>query len=178
MSPGDRNQRLSQAFQFTSADLSLNKQGKIAESQKANVDKYRRGRVISLVAFAVMGGLFLLGLLGVGVSTLFNSGDNTIRFAIMGALGVALLLMGGSALNFYTRSRELISGKISQVEGPAEAMKYTGDEYGTAYHVKIGKKKFPLKSEEEHDAFEEGENYRMYYVKAYPFDVILSIEGF
>ena len=178
MSIGYRNKKLSQVNHFTSADLNLNKQGKIAESQKANVDKNRKGRVISLVAFAVMGGLFLLGLLGVGISTLFNPGDNTIRYAIMGALGVALLLMGGSAINFYLRSRELISGKISQVEGQAEPRKYTGDEYGTAYHIKIGKKKFALKSEEEHDAFEEGADYRIYYVKGYPFDVILSIEAF
>ena len=125
-----------------------------------------------------MGGLFLLGVLGVGISTLFNPGDNTIRYAIMGALGVSLLLMGGSAINFYLRSRELISGKISQVEGPAEPKQYTGDEYGTAYQVKIGKKQFPLKSAEEHDDFEAGANYRINFVKGYPFDVILSIESF
>jgi hypothetical protein len=126
------------------------------------VDQYRKGRVISLVGFAVMGGLFLLGLLGVGISTLSNPGDNTIRYAIMGALGVAVLLIGGSAINFYLRSRELISGKISQVEGPAEPRKYTGDEYGTAYQIKIRKKRFPLKSEQEHDAFEADADYRIY----------------
>jgi Mn2+/Fe2+ NRAMP family transporter len=182
MSTGDRNQKLSQAFHFTSADLTLNKQGKIAESQKANVNKYRRGRVISLVAFAVMGGLFLLGLLGVGVSTLFNSGDNTIGYAIMGALAVALLAMGGGAAYFYFRSRDLISGLISQAVGAAKRIsREARDEdgsFGMVYFVKLGSKQFRMISEEQHNAFEEGKNYRAYYVKAYPFDVILSLEGF
>jgi hypothetical protein len=182
MSIGDRNKKLSQVFHFTSADLNLNKQGKIAESQKANVDKYRKGRVISLVAFGVMGGLFLLGLLGVGISTLFNPGDNTIRYSIMGALAVALLAMGGGAANFYIRSRDLISGSISQAEGTAkrtssEARDEDGS-YGIVYFVKLGSKQFRFISEEQHNAFEESENYRLYYVKAYPFDVILAIEAF
>jgi len=182
MSIGDRNKKLSQVFHFTSADLNLNKQGKIAESQKANVDKYRKGRVISLVAFGVMGGLFLLGLLAVGISTLFNPGDNTIRYAIMGALAVALLAMGGGAANFYIRSRDLISGSIGQAEGTAkrtsrEARDEDGS-YGIVYFVKLGSKQFRFISEEQHNAFEESENYRLYYVKAYPFDVILAIEAF
>ena len=182
MSIADCNKKISQAFHFTSTDLNLNKQGKIAESQKANVDKYRKGRVISLVAFGVMGGLFLLGLLAVGISTLFNPGDNTIRYAIMGALAVALLAMGGGAANFYIRSRDLISGSIGQAEGPAKRItREARDEdgyFGMVYFVKLGPKQFRLISEDQHNAFEEGENYRIYYVKGYPFDVILAIEAF
>ena len=46
------------------------------------------------------------------------------------------------------------------------------------YFVKLGSKQFRLISEDQHNAFEEGENYRIYYVKGYPFDVILAIEAF
>ena len=181
MSIRDRNVKLSQAFHFTSADLNLNKEGKIAESQQAKVEKFRRGRVISLAAFAVMGGLFLLGCLGVGVSTLFSSGDNTTRLAIMGALGVGLLAMGGGAANFYLRSRELLTGKLSSVEGPAEPIQREASVedmgFGMAYFVKVAGKQFPLLNEEQYNSFEAGASHRIFYVKNYPLDVLLSVEA-
>ena len=178
MSISERNKKLAQAFQFSSADLTINKQGGIAESQQATVEKFRKGRRISLVAFAVTAGLFFLGLIGVGISTLFNQGDNAIRYAIMGALGFVILALAGSSVNFYLRSRELLSGQVSLAEGAARPIETAAGEYGIAYFVKIGNKKLQLKSQAEHDAFDEGENYRLYFVKGYPLSVILSAEAY
>ncbi len=182
MSISDRNHKLAQAFHFTSAELTVNKQGNIAEGQKATLEKNRRGRMVSLIAFAVMAGLFLLGCVGVGIATLFKSGDKTIQLAIMGALGVMLLAMGGGAANFYLRSRDVISGIVSHAEGMAKRTsrewRDEGVSFGMVYFVKLGSKQFRLVSEEQYDAFEEGENYRIYYVKGYPLDVIFSVEAF
>ena len=74
----------------------------------------------SMIVYAAAMGLFLLVGVGVGISMLFNQGDNTTRIAIVGAMAVATLIFGASAINFYLRTRDVLSGRLSQREGAAK----------------------------------------------------------
>jgi hypothetical protein len=48
---------------------------------------------------------------------------------------------------------------------------------GTGWFVKLGSKNFRLLTAEQYAVFEEGAAYRIYYVKNYPIDLILSAEA-
>ncbi len=185
--PGnDRNNSMTQAFKFTEGDLAMNRQGQIAESQQNALASSRRARMVSMIAYLVMLGLFLLVCVGVGISLLINQDGSTTRLAIMFAMAVAMLLVGAGALNYYLRSREVLAGKVSQMEGNAKLftrqypVSYGGLGYsnlGTGWFVKLGPKEFRLLTPEQYAAFQEGATYRIYYVKNYPIDVILSVEA-
>jgi hypothetical protein len=90
--------------------------------------------------------------------------------------------MGGGATNFFLRSREVITGKLSSAEGPAKPIRREYGAYehfsaGVALFVRLGSKELPLVNEEQFAAFEEGATYRAFYVKNYPRDVLLSVEA-
>jgi hypothetical protein len=178
----ERNRRLAAAFAFGPADLQANQQGRIADGQKPTLEQYRRGRVISLVAFAIFAGVFLLACAGSAIWGLLSPDAGSLGVALPVAFGVGLLAMGGGATNFFLRSREVITARVSHVEGAAEPIRrrYGETEFlgaGVALFVRIGAKELPLQTEEQLQAFEAGERYRAYYVKNYPRDVLLSIEA-
>lgn len=70
---------------------------------------------------------------------------------------------------------------VSQMEGEAKPFTRTYDDEiigrGTGWFVKLGSKDFRLLTAEQYAAFEEGANYRIYYLKNYPIDTILSVEA-
>lgn len=182
MSTGERNQKLARAFQFTSADVLLNQQGKIADSQKLKLEMFRRGRVMGLAAFGIIGGIALLACIGASVWALFNADGGITRLAIPLGIGFVLLAMAAGAANFYVRSRELITGKVSRIEGPAKPVTREYGEMdfssaGVSRVIRIGDREFPLVTEEQYNAFEEGAAYRAFYVKNYPMNVLLSVEA-
>jgi hypothetical protein len=101
-------------------------------------------------------------------------------------LGLALLFVIGGAANYYVRSRDLITGAIRVHEGTAHLFtrQYTalyadigGAVVGTGWFVKLDSREFRILKEPAFAALEEGQRYRVYYVKNYPIDVILSAEA-
>jgi hypothetical protein len=173
-------------FDFNENDLQLNQQGIVGESQKQALDSSRKARMFSMVAYIVMFVLFLLVCLGIGISLLINREGSTTRLAIIFAMMVAMLFVGGGSANFYFRSRDVLTRKVSQMEGTAKlytrqynaalsGLGYTN--LGTGWFIKLGSKEFRLLTAEQYEAFQEGKSYRIYYVKNYPIDVILSAEA-
>ncbi len=130
MSIPEQNQQLAGAFGFSEADLAVNRQGRIAESQSKKISSSRRARMISMIFYFAAMLLFLLAGVGVGVSMLFDRGDNTTRIAIVGAMAVATIIFGGAAINYYLRTRDVLSGRLSWREGTA---KMHTRAYRTAY---------------------------------------------
>ena len=186
MSIAEQNGKLARAFGFSDADLALNRQGRIAESQSKKIASSRRARMTSMIVYAAAMVLFLLVGVGVAISMLFNQGDNTTRIAIVGAMAVATLIFGASAINFYLRTCDVLSGRLSQREGAAKlhTRKYRiayGDlgytTLGIGWFVKLDGREFRVLSAEEYAGFDEGGRYRIYYVRNYPIDVILSAEA-
>jgi hypothetical protein len=181
MSRIDRNAVLAQAFKFSEADLQSNRQGRVANSQMKTLASARNARLIAMIAYAVMLGLALLICIGVGISLLINREGSTTRLAIMFAMTMAMLLIGGGAANYYFRSRGVLAGKVSQMEGVAKLFTRTYDDETigrvTVWHVELGSKDFRLLTAEQYAAFEEGLGDRIYYLKNYPIDTILSVEA-
>ena len=179
MSITERNAKLREVFKFTDADLLLNKQEKVSEAQGVTLKSYRQGRMISLVAFAVMLVVFALIFLGVGISMLVKSGGDIIRPAVLLATVVGMLLMAASAVNFFIRSGDILRGKVSQAQGTAKLYSHQyRDEYrymGMGWFVKLGPKEFRISTADQYAALEEGANYRIFYVKGYPLDMLLAV---
>jgi hypothetical protein len=181
MSVTERNINLKEVFKCTDADLLQNKQQKVSEAQSVLLKSYRQGRMISLIAFAVMFGLFTLICLGVGIWMLIGPDGGVTRFAILLAMGFIMLLIAASSLNFYIRSGDILTGKVSQMQGTAKL--YTRqyrDEYrslGMGWFVKLDRKEFRLLSADQYAALEEGAAYRIFYVKGYPLDMLLAVEA-
>jgi hypothetical protein len=186
MSIPEQNQRLARAFGFSEGDLEANRQGRIAASQSKKISSSRRARMISMIFYVAVMALSLLAAVGVAVSTLFNRGDNTTRFVIAGALALVMIIFAGAAISYYLRTRDVLSGRLSQREGVARlhTRAYTtayGDlgytTLGTGWFVKLDGREFRVLSAEEYAGFEEGQKYRIYYVRNSPIDVILSAEA-
>lgn len=181
MSITERNSKLKEVFKYSDADMLLNKQEKISESQSATLKSYRQGRMIALIAFGVMFVLFALVFMGLGIWMLVNPGGDVRRLAILGAMGVISLVILASSANYFIRTRDILTGKVSQKQGAAKL--YTRqyrDEYsslGMGWFVKIDKKEFGLKNSEQYAALEEGADYRIFYIRGYPLDMLLTVEA-
>jgi len=180
LSAGSRPQLL-QAFEFTEDDLNANRQGKMSSGQRDKLDSFRKARRMSLIAYAVMAGLLVLGCIGAGLYMAFTRQDPTIRMAVPLALGFATLLMLGGSANFYLRTRDVLNGTVSQAEGQARLFSRTyRDEdniTGTGWFLKLDGKEFRLVNEAQYQALEEGRSYRVYYVRGYPFNFMLSVDA-
>jgi hypothetical protein len=157
----------------------------VADSQKQVLASSRNARMISLIVYGVMLSAALLVCLGVGVSLLINPEASTTRLAIMFAMAVAMLMIGAGAANYLLRSRDVLTGKVSQMEGTAKlsTRQYRREvgfgftDLGTGWFIKIGSKEFRVLTPEQYAAFEEGAAYRFFYMKTYPIDTILSVEA-
>jgi hypothetical protein len=181
MSITERNSKLREVFKFSDADLLLNQQEIVAESQKLTLKSYRQGRMISLIAFGVIFVIIAFVCVGVGISMLISPDGSVTRLAILLAMGFVMFLIAASSANFFFRSRDILTGKVSQVQGNAKL--YTRqyrDEYrslGMGWFVKLDKKEFGLRTAEQYAALEEGATYRIFYIKGYPLDMLLSVEA-
>ncbi|UCE26057.1 MAG: hypothetical protein JSW52_06740 [Candidatus Coatesbacteria bacterium] len=173
----DTDNRLASVFNFTEDDLAANLQGYLTPTQKKVLAETRRARGCGArIAYIIMAGsvvIFVVAfVLGGGLNAPLSTGALTAyAVAISVFIGIFLLSMA------YSRvlSRDLRTGKISVAEGPARRRT---KEYrlGTAFFVKIGRRRFQLAYPEQFAAFDEGTYYRIYYVKNPPLHLILSIE--
>ena len=173
----DPNDRLAGAFNFTADDVAANRQGYLTPAQKKVIAETRRARgcgaravyiamgasvAIIVVAFVLAGGLRVPR--STGALTAF-------AVAISVFIGIFLAAM----IYDRVRSRDLRTGKISVAEGPAQR-RTKEYKFGTAFYVKIGRRRFQLPHPKQFDAFDEGTYYRIYYVKNPPVHIILSVE--
>ena len=120
MSITERNSKLKEVCKFSDADLLLNQQEKVSNNQQATLKSFRQGRMISLIAFGVMFVIFALVCVGIGLSMLVSPEGSVTRLAILLAMGFVMLLIAASAANFFIRSREVLTGKVSQMQGAAK----------------------------------------------------------
>lgn len=175
----DPNDRLAGAFNFTADDLAANRQGYLTPAQKKVIAGTRRARgcgaraayiamgasiAIIVAAFVLTGGLEI---------PLSSEALPAYAVAISAFIGIFL----AAIVYDRVRSRDLRTGKISVAEGPAQR-RTKEYKFGTAFYVKIGRRRFQLTHPEQFDAFDECIRYRVYYVKNPPVHLIMSLETF
>jgi hypothetical protein len=182
----DLQQGLMQAVPFTSDELSANRNGMLSEIQKNRLKRESKSSgILTLIpAFFV---IFMVALIVYFIflapdSTFLNgfAQDPSIGLAIGGILILPFLLVLYFALRPYLRGRDARRGKVSIAEGKARvsATRVTLGfvlTVATTYELKIGGINFYVK----HNVLDniiEGAKYRIYFVKNYPANTLLSLE--
>jgi len=170
-------------YEFTDADLKLNKNGIISEGQKKWLTNYAKG-----VKGAQSGSYkILLFFGGLGLSIIFClmftsdgglnivTADPTIVLALFATLLLLFIIIG--IANFFTRRQveKLVNPKLQIVEGPVLLDEEHSSETGSGYYVIVNDVEFAFPEPVESD-FPEGERLRFYYCKANSLNIILSYE--
>lgn len=171
-------------FEFSEQDLTANRQGRVTPRQKEWLAGMGQG-VLKLSQFNARIGF---GFLIFGACLIFglwmSNEDSRAAFfsnpANLFALPLtALLVIGMLALSVYFTGRlvnRLLAPKVLVAEGTIRIEEASGSNTGgTYYQVYVGRKKFSF-AENVNSIFQEGANYRVYYVKAGVMEFVLSFE--
>ena len=171
-------------FEFTEDDLKSNQRGFLTQSQREWLKSIGEGGVrlqkwnIKIaVGFMFFGLCLTLGLY------LQNEDSRTALFSNPLYLLVfpAIFVIGGSVFAFSIwlarRISEMLkNAELKVAEGKIELdQEYSSKAAFTSYYVYVGRKKFGFTESMSH-IFKEGEKYRVYYVKASAYEMIMSYE--
>lgn len=169
--------KLEKAFEFDESDILLNQNGRLSEKQLELILQTRRiGKIGGRLAFAAMftsiGAITMIGLYNVGFD-LKNKPEPALIFIAFFCLASLIFLF------FFWLGKvrsDLKSGKISTVEGFARhKQKKLPRSLGTAFYVTIGNVKFQVVSKAQYEAIKPDVNYRLFYIKHPPTQIILSV---
>jgi len=179
MSRSNMRQSLEQAFAFSLAELDLNRQGKLSQAQGKRLAEYQKMRGCGRRAAAVAFGVTALGM--AALALLFDvPGIDQARPYLLLVAGVIALISLLSLVGDFLAGRDLAQGKLSVMEGKvqtwAKEIKASGSSLGTAYYIRIGRKKFQLETAQQMQALENNQTYRFYYVRNGRVPIIFSVE--
>ncbi len=172
--------RLSESSGFSEEDLSANRQKSISAAQKKKLDSLRQIRLIALIAYVGLIVLFILGCILGSMYLFLTHQDPSFQIAIPLSIGVVTLIMSVAAINYFLRTRDLLTHAVSAKQGPAHlySRNYSdGDRsLGTGWFLKLGGKEFRLQNQVQYHAIKEGKPYKVYFIQSYPIHYILSVE--
>ena len=175
----DHNQKLKQVFDFSAEELELNQSGRLSSKQKERIKKVLIVRKMGQ-RFALIGlGLPIIGMIGYLIYLAEQSQNADARPYLLGVVGFLLLMLIIFAIRGISSRRLLSKGTIKSAEGRvklwARKIGERGATYGTAYYLKVGRKKFQLESPDQFGGLQQGGNYRFFYVPNGPVPIILSV---
>lgn len=173
-----RNNRLKRVYDFTEDDLQANLRGDVTSRQREQIARKRERH---------------------------NQKKNIVLLVILGALGIAMLVLNGARRNYEDEDFSVIQNGIwvliiffvvmwvvatvrarrakpilSSAQGPARTKIheiFTPQTRSTfLYELNVGSYKFYVPTEEELSAFEDNISYRVHFVELTPQKIILSAE--
>jgi hypothetical protein len=176
---------LRDALKFTLQERDLNRVGKLSPEQKARIEnedrKRRRNAVQTIVLYTLFFG-------GIEVVSYVTQGASRDRTTLPGMLGVFVLVFSLLLVfclpSFIWFGRDVRREMISVIEGaadpqigftlsPGRRIPY----YKLAIHAaQLQRRLFRFTTPRPVKAFQKGERYRVYYIKYYPLDIVLSAE--
>jgi len=168
MATSDRDRALREAFRFDASDLAANRAGRISPRQDALLGAGRRGMLLSLAVFAAV----MVG--SVGLVAFFDRQLQTPggQSGIAVAAGLALVVIVAG----YLQSRRYLSAAGSRslraAQGPAEVVADSENDC----RMRFGRASLRLPGAAAVEAFEPGQEYRVYYL-AGPVAHVLSAES-
>ena len=168
MATSDRDRALRETFRFDARDLAANRAGRISPRQDALLGAGRRGILLSIAVF----GAVMVG--SVGLVAFFDRQLQTPggQGGIAVAAGVALVVIVAG----YIQSRRYLptagSRTLSAAQGPAEVVSDSENDC----RVRFGRTSLRLPGAAALGAFEQGQEYRVYYL-AGPVAHVLSAES-
>ncbi len=171
-------------FDFTPEELHLNKQGLLSTRQRDMLRMTARGvrassmtSVYVIVGFMIFGMCLILALYLQNEDTraaLFSNPLNLLVFPAI-VIVIALVLIFVILLARWA-SNKLLNAQIQVAEGEVHLdQEYSSNAGFTSYYVYVGRKRFGFTDDMSH-TFKEGEKFRVYYVKASAYELIMSYE--
>ncbi len=171
-------------FEFTQADLKANQRGLLTQSQRELLRMTARGvRASSMTSVYVIVGFMIFGMCLIlalylqnedSRAALFSNPLNLLVFPVI-VVVIALILVFVILLARWVSNR-LLNAQLQVAEGKIRLdREYSSNAGFTSYYVYVGRKRFGFTEDMSH-TFEEGEKYRVYYVKASAYELIMSYE--
>ena len=173
-------EKLKEAFDFSAAELELNKGRELSDAQKARLESHLElrgcGRRAALITFALSAAIIFM-------IPLIFSGQPAIEQArpyIWWVAALFLLIVALSALVEYFSGRDMTTGKISVMEGTvhtdSKEIGTRNNKVGTAYYLMVDNRQFQLTTPQQTEALTGGADYRFYYIPNGRIPIILSVE--
>ena len=171
-------------FEFTEEDLKSNKRGFLTKGQHDYLKMIGEGGVrvqrwnIKIAVEFMFFGLCLISALYLqnedSRAALFANPLNLLVFPAI--IIVVSLILAGSIWLARWISERLQNAELQVAEGKIELdQEYSSNAGFTSYYLYVGRKKFGFTENMSH-TFKEGEKYRVYYVKASAYQMIMSYE--
>jgi hypothetical protein len=171
-------------FEFAEDDLKSNKRGFLTQSQRDYLKMIGEGGVrVQQWNVKIAIGFMFLGLCIISAlylqnedtrAALFSNPLNLLVFPlIIVVVGLILVL----SLWLARRISDMLkNAELKVAEGKIELdQEYSSKAGFTSYYVYVGREKFGFTEDMSH-IFKEGEKYRVYYVKASAYELIMSYE--
>lgn len=171
-------------FEFTEEDLTLNKRGLLSPRQKEWLGMTARGILNCSWTSALVAIFFLV--LGLGMTlalylqnersraALFSNPLNLIVFPATAL--IVLFIIAFSVMLARKQANRLQNAALSSASGIVR-LDYdsSGNSGLTSYYVFVGKQRFTF-ADDMSAVFKEGQNYKVYYSKSRPYEMVLSYE--
>lgn len=171
-------------FEFTEKDLKSNKRGFLTQGQRDYLKTIGEGGVrlqkwnIKIaVGFMFFGLCLILALYLQNESTRAALFSNPLNLLVFPAIVVIVSLVLAFSIWLAGRISDMLkNAELKVAEGKIELDQEFSSKAGfTSYYVYVGRKKFGF-TESMSRIFKEGEKYRVFYVKASAYEMIMSYE--
>lgn len=171
-------------YEFTEEDLKSNKRGFLTQGQRDYLKmigeggvKVQKGNMKFAIFFMFLGLCIILAMFLQNESTRAALFSNPLNILVFTAIVVVVGLILAFSIWLARRVSEMLkSADLKVAEGKIELDSHYNSGAGfTSYYVFVGKKRFGF-TEDMSRTFKEGEKYRVYYVKASAFELIMSYE--
>lgn len=171
-------------YEFTEDDLKSNQRGFLTPGQREllrmtahGVRSSSRTSVYVIFGFMCFGMCLILALYLQNEDTRAALFANPLNLLVFPAIVVAVTAVVTFSILFARWvSNRLLNAQLQVAEGKIKLdQEYSSNAGFTSYYVYVGKKRFGF-TDDMSRTFKEGEKYRVYYVKASAYELIMSYE--
>lgn len=171
-------------FEFTEDDLRSNQRGFLTQGQREYLKtigeggvRVQKGNMKFAIFFMFLGLCITLGLYLQNEDSRAALFSNPMNILIFPAIIVIVGLVLTFSIWLARRISEMLkNAELKTAEGKIRLDSHFNSGAGfTSYYVYVGKKRFGFTDDMSH-TFKEGEKYRVYYVKASAYELIMSYE--
>lgn len=171
-------------FEFTEDDLKSNQRGFLTKGQREWLNligeggiRLQKWNIKIAVGFMIFGMCLILVLYLQNESTRAALFSNPLNLLVFPAIVVVVSLVLAFSIWLARRISDMLkNADLKVAEGKIELdQEYNSKSAFTSYYVYVGRKKFGFTESMSH-IFNEGEKYRVYYVKASAYELIMSYE--
>jgi hypothetical protein len=171
---------------YSEADLEANRQGLLTSDQEIIIETVYQARQQMARQTYRLFAIWIPLLMIVGFVIEYNQSGKNLGEFLPGALlimtlvgaGIGVLVLISWAFG-VVNSRDAKDKRMSVAEGKAHVIEKEAKTRGSSYmryELRLGNRLFRFANHASIAHFEDGQSYRVYYIKCYPFPLMLSAE--